>query len=215
MRVPTKNAGELIHQLLYLLLVLFFLFQIEHGAEDAVPEGAADAISFVLVLVVVQMMITPEWLHPFEGRVPGMDRIMHAAIQEITQHKAGEEHEDVVAHDQAEQEEKDRCDDQAGNGGHEQPFFIPGEMVVIAVHCIDESLRPLAIGHGMEGEPVHEIFKKGPEKDPAEEDEGDAPGQVAEVESRMIKEVTDNRQVHSPDDQGMRLCQHFQVLILK
>src|SRR5882757_7863877 len=92
-----KSAGDrcLVHQFLYFLFVLFFFFEIEHSAEDPVPKGAADAKSFVLVLVMVEMVVAPERLHPSKWRVPGMDSVVHAAIEEITKDKAGEEHEDI------------------------------------------------------------------------------------------------------------------------
>jgi len=75
-----KGPEELKHQFLHLLLIFLFFFQIEHRTEHPVPDGAAHPEAFMLVLVMMQMMVPPQRLHPFERRVPGMDRIMHAAI---------------------------------------------------------------------------------------------------------------------------------------
>ena len=147
----------------------------------------------MFVLIVVKMVVAPQGFHPFERRIPGMDRIVHATIEEIAKHKAGKEHEYIVAHDQPVQEEEGRRDDEAGYGRHEQPFFVAGEMVVVAVHCIDELLGPLTFSDGMEGIAMHQIFKEGPKEHAAEENEGDAPGQEAEIGSRMIEEVNDDR----------------------
>jgi len=97
-----KKDGRLVHQLFHLLFVLFFLFEIEHGTEDAIPNGAAYPESFMIVLVMVEVMVAPKGFHPFEWRVPGVDGIVHATIQKITHHETWEEHKYVVSHDQAE-----------------------------------------------------------------------------------------------------------------
>ena len=80
MELASQSTCALKHQFLDLLLVFLFFFQIEHGAEYPVPDGAAHPVTFVLVLVMMEVMIPPQRLHPFERRVPGMNRIMHAAI---------------------------------------------------------------------------------------------------------------------------------------
>ena len=173
-------SGRLLeHEILDLLLVLFFLVKIEHGAKDAVPDGAADAKTFALIFVVMQVMVTPERLHPFKWRIPGVDGIVHAAIKEITEQEAGEEHKAGRPHRQPKDRKKRRGDDQAGHGRHEQTFFVPRIVVMVPMHDIDELLRPLALGDPMECEPVHDVFKEGPAEHSDKKDQEDMRNGVA------------------------------------
>ena len=75
------DGDGLEHQLLHLLLVLFLLFQVEHGAEDPVPDRAAYTKTFMIILVMMQVVIAPQWFHPSERRIPGMNGIVHGAIE--------------------------------------------------------------------------------------------------------------------------------------
>ena len=54
----------------------------------------------MFILVMMKMVITPERLHPLEWGIPGVNRVMHRTIHEISKNEAGEEHECVHAHDQ-------------------------------------------------------------------------------------------------------------------
>jgi len=87
--------------------------------------------------------------------------------------------------------------------------------MVVAMHRIDELLGTIAFGDGVEGKPVHQILEEGPEKKAGEKDQRESPGQVAKVGVGVIQEVDNNRQIHPPNDQGMGLCQHLQIMILK
>src|SRR6185312_216582 len=90
--VPGLSGRFLEHEVLDLLFIILLLLQIEHRPEDMIPDGAADAETFAFILVMMQVMIAPEGLHPFERGIPGVDSIVHAAIEQITQEETGEEH---------------------------------------------------------------------------------------------------------------------------
>src|SRR5438445_7982304 len=112
----------------------------------------------------MQVMVAPERFHPFERRVPGVDGIVHAAIEEIPKHKTGPEHEYVIAYDEVLQAEQRRGDDQAGYGRHEETFFVAGKMMVVAMHDIDDLLRSFTFRYHMKGPAMHDILEKGPEE---------------------------------------------------
>ena len=57
--------------------------------------------------------------------------------------------------------------------------------------------------------------KKGPEKHTAEESQQDGAGTVIVFGSREVNDIAQDRDVHTPDHQGMGLCQCFQEIILK
>ena len=80
-----------IHQLLDLLLVFLDILEIKHGTEDMIPQGGADPISHMFILVVMEMVIAPVISGPAKRRAPGMNGIMDTAIQQIPQHEAGKE----------------------------------------------------------------------------------------------------------------------------
>ena len=54
----------------------------------------------MFILVMMQVMVSPEWFHPFKRRVPGMDGIVHGTIHQVTQQKTGEEHECITTDEQ-------------------------------------------------------------------------------------------------------------------
>ena len=60
----------------------------------------------VVILIMMKVMISPQWFHPFERRIPCMDGIMHGSIHEVTQHKTGKEHKCTCAHQQVKYEKK-------------------------------------------------------------------------------------------------------------
>ena len=47
------------HQLIHLILVFFFFFQIEHGAKYTVPKSRAHTKAHVLIFIMMQVMIAP------------------------------------------------------------------------------------------------------------------------------------------------------------
>ena len=108
-RLPTSDLRFrtsillLEHQFLHFLLVFFFVLEIEHGAKDMIPYGGAYTITIVFIFVMMKMMITPKRFHPLERRVPGMNRIMHRSIHEISKKKTGEKYKCIATHDQIRQ----------------------------------------------------------------------------------------------------------------
>ncbi len=109
-------------------------------------------------------MVAPKWFHPFEWGIPGMNGIMHTAIDQIAQQKARKEHKAVGAHNQVHNAHNDTGKNQARNRGHKQALFIPGEMMVIAMEGIGEFFTPTRIRNPMENKAVGNVFKKRPEK---------------------------------------------------
>ena len=93
---PATSLLLLKHQLLHFLLILFFIFKIEHGSKNMIPNSGTYAITIMFVLVVMKMMISPKGFHPFKWRVPCMYSIMHGAIHKIAQKKTGEEHKCIL-----------------------------------------------------------------------------------------------------------------------
>src|ERR1700709_1909800 len=160
---------NLVHQLFNLFLVLFFLLKIEHGAKYTVPDRAAHAIPLMLILVMMKVMIAPQCFHPFERRIPGMDRIVHAAIQQVAQDKAGKEHKDIGTDGQAHQQEDSRRDDQAWDRRHKKPLFIPGKMRGVTMQGVDEFLCPLTVRYHMKYKAMHQIFEESPEEHTTQE----------------------------------------------
>src|ERR1700753_3026841 len=129
-----------------------------------IPDSAADTETFLLILVMMQVVIAPETLHPSKRGVPGMDRIVHATIKQIAQKKSGEEHKTRRPHGQTKDAKKNGRDDQAGNRGHAQTFFVPGIVVMITMQDIDEFLCLPAFGYPVKYKPVHDVFEEGPKK---------------------------------------------------
>ena len=142
----------------------FSFLKIEHGTKYAVPDGSAYAKTFVIIFIVMQVMIPPERLHPFERRVPGMDSVVHGTIYQITQYEAGEKNERIIFHHQVHDSENRRRDDEAGHRWHKQPFLIAGEVMMVTMHHIYKFLGSFTIRNGMKGETMHQVFKKRPEK---------------------------------------------------
>ena len=203
------------HQLLNFLLVFLLTLQIEHGAENMVPKGGAHAEAIVFIFIVMEMMIAPKTLHPLEGRVPGVNGIVHAAIHQVSEYEAREEHECILTDEQVDDAEYGRCDDQAGYRRHEEPLFIARIVVVISVQRIDEFLRTRIIAHPVKEEAVREVFEKSPEEHTTEKSQQYSAHGIVQRGIAVIKHIHNHGQVHAPNNQGMCLGQHLQVIILK
>src|SRR5579859_3036644 len=121
---------------------------------------------------------------------------MHAAIEQIAQEETGEEHKPGLADQEAEDKEKCGGDDQAWHRGHEQPLPVPGVMMVIAVHDIDELLRPGALGDQMKKIAVHDIFEEGPGEHPDKKDHYDGGNGKTESRPAVIQRKTYDRKIH-------------------
>lgn len=90
--------------------------------------------------------------------------IMHAAVKQVAEDKTGKKTKAVCMHQQVHNTEDRGGDDDAGNRGHEEPFLVTREMMMVPVHDINEFLRLFAFCYGMKGEPVHQVFEECPEK---------------------------------------------------
>jgi len=88
-------------------------------------------------------------------------------------------------------------------------------MMMIAVKGVDELLRPWAFCNHVKHITVHQVFEEGPEKPSGQENQGYADNRVVQPGPAVIKRITDNRQVHSPDHKRVGLGQHFKILVLK
>ena len=180
-----------------------------------VPKGSAYAEAFMLVLVMMQVMVPPQGLHPAEGRIPGMNGIMHGAIQQVTQYKAGEEHKSMLPHNHEHDGKKAGRYDEAWDRRDEEAFLIPGIMVVVAMHDIYNAARPFAFSDHMKNPAVHDVFKKSPEKHAGQEKKGGLATTETKSCHGKIGEADEHGQVHAPDHQGMGLGQKFKGGILK
>src|ERR1700733_4819754 len=94
---PQKRAILFKHQFFYLFFILFFFFQIEHGTKYPVPDSCTDAKTHIVIFIMMKMVISPKRFHPFKGRVPGMDGIMHGAVHQVTEDKSGEKHKSAFS----------------------------------------------------------------------------------------------------------------------
>ena len=52
-------VGPFKHQFLHFLFVFPFVSKIEHGPENMIPQGAANAIAIVLILIMMKVVIAP------------------------------------------------------------------------------------------------------------------------------------------------------------
>ena len=90
-------------------------------------------------------MIPPERFHPFEGRIPCVNGIVHATVEQVPKNKSGEKNKGIPLHGQEHDPKYQRGNDEAGNRWHEEPFLITGKMMVVSMHDIDELLCPLTV----------------------------------------------------------------------
>lgn len=121
----------------------------------------------------MKVVVTPQTLHPPEGRIPCVNGVMHAAINQISQNKTWKETKGSRPDEKAHQYENHGRQDQAGNGGHEQTLFVPGILMMVAVHHINNPFGAPAFRDVMKNKTMHQVFKKRPEKDTGKKYERD------------------------------------------
>jgi hypothetical protein len=144
-----------------------------------------------------------------------MDGIVHRTIHQVAKHKTREKNKGIRPHEYEHQGENDGGNDQAGYGRHEKPFFIAGEVVVIAMHYIDHSLGFLTVCYHMKDPAVHQVFEKGPEEHTTKEKQRNPYRTELEPRNGIIAKSNDHRQVDAPDHERMGLCQKFKGRVLK
>ena len=160
-------------------------------------------------------MISPEWLHPFEWRIPGVNGIMHAAIHEVTENKPGEEHECVGPHDEIHQSKNGRGNDDTRNRRHEQTLTVSWIMMMITMKNVRKIFNPWIIAYPMKNETMCDVFKKTPEKYSTNKCENDFCGGITNIVTTVIKHVCNDGKINSPDDKRMCFGQHFKIFILE
>ena len=146
---PVTKKLFLKHQFLHFLFVFFFIFKIEHSAEDMIPYSGAYTKTLVLVLIMMKMMISPKPFHPFEWRIPCMNSVVHSAIHQVTKKKAGEKHESILTQDQKHDTENCRCKNKAWYRGHKETLLITGIMMMITVKYVGKLLHPRILTYQM------------------------------------------------------------------
>ena len=87
--------------------------------------------------------------------------------------------------------------------------------MVIAMKNINDFLPTLAFGFHMKNKSVGDIFKECPEEHPTEKNKQDSTGAVIIFCSRCINDKGQDRDVHTPDNQRIRLCQGFQEIVFE
>ena len=142
-----------------------------------------------------------------------MNGIVHGPIHKITQYKTREKYKSIFFHGQVHDPENSRGNDDAGNWGHEKTFFVTGEMMMIAMHHIDELLGPVTFRNGVKSKAMHQIFEKGPEK--ATRQKGEENRGITEFQLKMtqIDEIDDHGHIHPPNHQWVGFGEHFHVTI--
>ena len=138
-----------------------------------------------------------------------MDGEVHTGIQKIAEDEAGIKGEDEAG--QREQTEgivhcceKDRSDQDTGNGGEEQPLAIPWIVVVVFVEDIDKALDMFVLRYEVIDEPMHDVFEEGPEEYAGEEYTENGCCGLLEVRRGVVKHNTHDRDIHTPDREGVR-----------
>lgn len=62
---------------------------------------------------------------------------------------------------------------------------------------------------------MRNVFEEGPEKHSAEERKQDPHSRILKPCAAVIKHIAEDRNIHAPYHQGVRLGQHFQVIALE
>jgi hypothetical protein len=86
-------------------------------------------------------------------------------------------------------------------------------MMVIAMQSVNKLLRPATLGNEMKKEPVYQVFKQGPEHHSSKKGEKNPEPRIVQPGTAVIKHINHDRQVHSPDHQGMSFGQHFKKTV--
>lgn len=158
------------------------------------------------------MVIAPQGLHEPERRIKGMNRIMHAAINQVTKQETRKKSKGIFLQNQVHPGKDQSSQNQTGYRWHEQSLFVSWVFVVIAVHDINDALYSGIFRHKMKNEAVHEVFKKSPKEHGSCKGKGDASDTEIKCMIAMVKHEYNQRQIHTPDHQGMRFGEYLQVL---
>ena len=83
-----------------------------------------------------------------------MNGIVHASIEQISQHKARKKDQCICSKDAVIQQEKAGCDNEARQGWHKKPLFIARVFMVIAMNEVIQFFTPCGCRMVMKGEAV-------------------------------------------------------------
>lgn len=180
-----------------------------------VPERRTDPKSHVSILIMVEMVIAPVVPGPTEGWAPGVDSIVDAAIEQVSQHKAGEKRKGIEGHKEVHDPEYGAGDQYTWQWRHKEPCLVPGVVMMAAMEYVDDFHPRFTLGFKVEKPAVRDIFKEGPEEDTADKKEDNFLDRKSKGIIAMVEEIDDHRQVHRPDDQGMSFGQPFQCGAVK
>jgi hypothetical protein len=64
----------------------------------------ADPKTFFFTFIMMQVMISPDWFHPFITGIPCMNGIMHTSIHQVAQNKTREERKNKFPQDSIHQQ---------------------------------------------------------------------------------------------------------------
>src|SRR5690242_7475384 len=87
--------------------------------------------------------------------------------------------------------------------------------MMVAMHDINDLPCFRIFTHEVKNKPVHQVFKKRPEKHAPEKKSDDLPGTKSKAVRAIINQEANHRKVHPPDHQRMGFGQYFQVLAFK
>lgn len=154
--------------------------------EYMIPQRSADTEALLVTFIMMEVMVSPQWLHPFERRIPCMNGIMHGAIHEIPQEEAGEKDKSICPEDQIKNRKYHGSEDQAGHRRHEQAFPVPRIFVVVAMHDINDPLDTRVFADEVESKTMHQVFEESPEKHSTYKGENDVQGGKAQLCGTVI-----------------------------
>jgi hypothetical protein len=107
------------------------------------------------------------------------------------------------------------CQDKARQRWHKKALAVAGEMVVVAVHDIDDLAGFIALGRKVKCIAVCQVFEKSPEKHGTNKPDGNFAAAKAQFVAGIEGKVDNSRQVHTPDYQWMAFGKKLQHRIIK
>ncbi len=110
----------------------------------------------------MQMMIAPEWLHPFERRTERMNAIMNGAIHQISQRESWKKRIGPCSQEIIKQREKNCRNQQTRNRRHEQSVAVTRKIMMIAMKQIMQPLAPNGSWFKMKDKPMDQILSQRP-----------------------------------------------------
>ena len=144
--------------------------------------------------------------------------VMHGGIDEVSEHESGEERKNKRLQAQQRSQavhhhEQGTGYDEAGNRWHEQALPVAGVFMMVSMNQVNEFDGPLAAGCKMKGEAVDHVFEKRPEENTRQEGQCGLSGAEFTDEDAEIDRIADQRQIHPPNHQRMRLGEPLEMAV--